>query len=93
MAKKVSERGEAWMRILVGIVSGVILSIWKTLVIILAVVNWFVVLFSGKRDKGIAMFCEYWNSESYRYFKYLTGVTNERPFPFNEMVRLGKFEK
>lgn len=93
MAKKVSERGEAWMRILVGIVSGIILSVWKTLVIVLAVVNWFVVIFSGKRDKGLADFCEYWNSETYRFIRYLTFETNERPFPFSGMVKLGKFER
>jgi len=91
MAKKGIERKEAWMRILVGIVSGIILEIWGALVCILAVVNWLITLFSGKRDKGIASFCEYFNSEMYRYLRYLTSVTNERPFPFNEMVKLGKF--
>jgi len=93
MAKTVVERKEAWMRIVVGIVSGIILGIWRWLVIILAVVNWFVVLFSGRRDKGLADFCEFWNSEMYRYLRYMTFATNVRPFPFSEMVRLGKFER
>jgi len=93
MAKTVVERKEAWMRIVVGIVSGIILGIWRWLVIILAVVNWFVVLFSGRRDKGLADFCEFWNSEMYRYLRYMTFETNERPFPFSEMVKLGKFER
>jgi len=93
MVKKVSERKELLWRILVGIVSGIILNVWKMLVIVLALINWIVILFGGKRDKGIADFCEYWNSEVYRYFKYLTCVTNERPFPFTSMKKLGKFEK
>ena len=93
MAKKKSERKEAWMRIVVGIISGIILDIWSVLVCILAVINWFVVLFSGKRDRGIANFCEYWNSEVYRYFKYLTCVTNDRPFPFTGLKTMGKFGK
>ena len=88
-----SERKEILWRILVGIVSGVILSVWKVLVIVLAVFNWIVVLFTGKRNKGIAEFCEYWNSEIYRFSKYLTMVTNERPFPFSDLKRLSKFEK
>ena len=28
-------------------------------------VNWLVALFAAKRNKGIAEFCEYWNTESY----------------------------
>ena len=88
-----SERKEAWMRILVVIVSGVILNVWKVLVFVLAIINWFVVLFSGKRDKGIADFCEYWNSEVYRFIRYMTFETNERPFPFMGMKKLGKFER
>jgi hypothetical protein len=93
MAKKGVEKKEAWMRIVVGIVSGIILEIWGALIFILAVVNWFVVVFSGKRDRGLANFCEYWNSEMYRFIRYMTFATNQRPFPFSEMVRLNKFER
>jgi len=92
VAKK-SERGELLWRILVAIISGVILGVWKMLVVVLSIVNWFVVLFSGKRDRGLAEFCEYWNSEVYRFTRYLTFETNERPFPFTNMKKLGKFEK
>jgi hypothetical protein len=91
--KKVSERGELLWRILVLIVSGIILGVWRALVIVLAIVNFFIVLFSEERDKGIADFCEYWNSEIYRFARYLTFETNERPFPFSGLKKLGKFEK
>ena len=91
MANVVVEKREAWFRILVCIVSGIILNVWKMLVVVLAVVNWFIVVFSGKRDKGLANFCEYWNSEIYRFVRYMTFETNERPFPFSEMVKIGKF--
>ena len=91
MAKKGVERKEAWMRIIVGIVSGIILEVWGALICVLAVLNWIITVFSGKRDKGLANFCEYFNSEMYRYLRYLTFETNERPFPFSEMVKLGKF--
>jgi sorbitol-specific phosphotransferase system component IIC len=85
------ERKEAWFRIIVAIVTGIILSAWGHLVCLLAFINWLIVVFSGKRSKGIAEFCEYWNTESYKFMKYLTFVTNKRPFPFSSMERMSKF--
>ena len=93
LIKMKGERKEAWFRIIVAVVTGIILGIWKALIFIIAVINWFVVVFSGKRNKGLAEFCEYWNTELYRFVKYLTFVTNERPFPFTNMQKLGKFSK
>lgn len=92
MAKK-SERKELLWRILVLIVSGVVLEVWGYLVFVLALVNWIIILFSGKRNRDLANFCEYWNTELYRYVKYLTCITNERPFPFSDLKRIGKFER
>ena len=91
MVKK-GERKELLWRIFVAIVSGIILGVWRYLVGVLALINFFIVLFSGRRNKEMADFCEYWNSEAYRYTRYLTFETNERPFPFTSMKRLGKFE-
>ena len=90
---KLSERKEAWFRIIVLIVSGIILSVWKALTSILAIVNWFIVIFSGKRNKELADFCEYWNTEIYKFVRYMTFVSNKRPFPFSSMERISKFEK
>lgn len=91
--KKDSERIEVLWRILVLIVTGVVLWVWAYLIGALAIVHLFIVLFSGKRSKDLAEFCEYWNSEAYRFSKYITFMTNERPFPFNNLMRLSKFEK
>lgn len=91
--KKINERNEAWFRIIVLIVSGIILSIWKLLVQILAIVNWFITVFSGKRNKELAIFCEFWNTEAYKFLRYITFVSNQRPFPFSNMERISKFEK
>jgi len=93
MAKKVSERKELLWRILVAIVSGIILGIWRAFVQILFIVNFVIVLFTGGRNKEIANLCEIWNSEIYRFIRYLNFVTNERPFPFTSLKTLGKFEK
>tara|TARA_Y100000034_G_C6717431_1_gene317236 strand:- start:37 stop:315 length:279 start_codon:yes stop_codon:yes gene_type:complete len=92
MVKKISERKEAWFRIIVIIVSGIILGIWKILIQILAIVNWIITVCSGKRNKEIADLCEYWNTEIYKYLRYLTFVTNDRPFPFSDVERMSKFK-
>lgn len=90
---KLSERKEGWFRIIVGIVSGIILGVWKMLTTILAIVNWFIVIFSGKRNKELADFCEYWNTEIYKFIRYITFVSNKRPFPLSSMEKISKFEK
>ena len=90
--QKLSEKKEAWFRILVLIISGIILAVWKWLVAILIIVNFFITIFSGKRNRDIAEFCEWWNTEVYRYAHYITFMTNERPFPFTKMQKIGKFK-
>ena len=88
---KLSERKEAWFRIIVLIVSGIILCLWRIVIAVLAIVHWLIVVFSGKRNKDIAMFCEYWNTELYKFVRYLTFVSNKRPFPFSDLERMSKF--
>jgi hypothetical protein len=90
MAKK-GERKEAWFRIIVAIISGIILNIWKGLIGLITVIHWFIVVFSGKRNKELAMFCEYWNTQIYKFIRYLTFVSNERPFPFTKLERMSQF--
>lgn len=82
------ERREGWMRIPVGIISGIILNIWFTLVQILALVNWFIVIIGGKRNKQLANFCHIWTSQFYVFMKYMTFVTNKRPFPFTSLATI-----
>ena len=87
-----NERKEAFFRILVLIVSGIILNIWKSLIIILSIVNWFIVLMNGKRNKEIAEFCEYWNTQVYEFIQYVSFMSNKRPFPFGTKLRkMNKF--
>ena len=86
------EKREAWFRIIVLIVSGIILSVWSYLILVLGIVNFFIAIFSGKRNKEIAEFSEYWNTETYKFYRYVTFVTNQRPFPFSSMERISKFK-
>jgi len=80
------ERKEGWFRILVLIISGIVFGVWSILVKVLAIINFFIVIFSGKRNKGMAEMCESWNTEYYRFIRYLTFVVNERPFPFTPLA-------
>jgi len=89
-----NERKEALMRIVVCIVSGIILGIWKALIQILAVINFILALFTNKRNKEMARLCEIWNTQVYIFPRYITFVTNKRPFPFTKLEKsISKFEK
>lgn len=79
------ERAEAILRIIVGVISGFILGLWKAIVQIITILHWIYVIFTGKRHKGLAEFCNIWNTQVYRFIRYMTFTTNERPFPFTAL--------
>lgn len=87
-----SERKEGWFRIIVAIISGIILNIWQIAILILGILNWLITIITGKRNRDIAEFCEYWNTEFYKYVRYLTFVSNVRPFPFTSVQRISKYK-
>lgn len=89
-----NEKKEGWMRIVVGVVSGIILWAWNVLIKCLVILNWLITIFSGKRHKGMAEFCEVWNTQAYIFMRYMTFVTNERPFPFSDLEKnISKFKR
>jgi len=88
------ERIEALMRIIVGIVSGIILAVWKMLIQLFGVINFLWTLISGKRIKELGELCEIWNTQMYVFLRYMTFVTNERPMPFRKLTKnMTKFSK
>jgi len=88
------ERSEIFMRIIVAIVSGIILTVWKLFIQIIGIVNWIITLITGKRNKEIAEMSEIWNTQIYIFLRYMTLVTNERPFPFESLTKnFSKFKK
>jgi len=91
--KGMSERKEAWFRIIVLIISGILLEIWKILIQIMAIINWLITVVSGKRNKAMAELSEYWNTEMYKFLRYMTYVSNIRPFPFSDVEVMTKFEE
>lgn len=78
------ERSEALMRIFVAIISGIILGLWKVIIQVVVVIHWIYVIFVGKRNKGLADFCNMWVTYAYNFIRYITFSTNKRPFPFGE---------
>jgi len=89
-----TERTEALMRILVAIISGIVLSLWRALIKIIVIVHWFAVIITGKRNKDLGDFSEIWNTQAYIFLRYMTFVSNKRPFPFNPLDKsLSKFGK
>jgi len=89
-----SERTEALMRIVVGIVSGIILGVWKYLIVVFLLANFIYTLFSGKRLKELAEMSEIWNTQWYIFQRYMVFENNKRPFPFMHLSRsISKFEK
>jgi hypothetical protein len=90
---KKSEKKEAWFRLLVLLITGILIALWKFLVIFLAIINWFIAVFSGKRNRDISEFCEYFNTQTYKFLRYITAVSNERPFPFHRLEKMSKFER
>ena len=67
--KKVNESSEALMRIPVGIVSGIVIGLWRVLVVFLALVDFVTTLVSSKRSKDIADFSETWNTQMYVFYE------------------------
>lgn len=88
------ERLEALMRIIVGIISGIILFVWRYLIFVFVVINFIWTLISGKRIKELADLSEVWNTQWYVFTRYMIFESNERPMPFKRMTgNLSKFRK
>ncbi|MEK6908447.1 MAG: DUF4389 domain-containing protein [Nanoarchaeota archaeon] len=83
---KFSQRRETLMRIVVLIVSGIILVIWRYLIGVFIIINFVYSLFTGKRLKELAELSEIWNTQWYLFQRYMTFVANMRPFPFTKLA-------
>ena len=79
------ERLEALIRIPIAIISGIILELWGILTTILVIINFFFVIFTGKRNKDLVNFTNLYVNYMYKVLRYVTFNTNERPFPFKDM--------
>jgi hypothetical protein len=92
MAKKENkklkaERKDGWMRIVVGIVSGIILYVWAYLICLFFVINFLYKVISGKTVKELSDMSEVWNIQNYYFMQYMTFYSNEKPFPFADLKK------
>ena len=87
VVKGKNERLEVLMRIVVLIVSGIVLGVWRYFIVVLALINYVVTLVSGKRMFNLAQMSEIWNTQTYVFLRYITMVSNERPFPFGNLTK------
>lgn len=74
-------------RLLVFFISGIVLYVWTYATLIILIVNWFIVLFSGKKNNDLGIFVNYYALEITRFVKYTSFQTNEKPFPFTELKK------
>jgi len=81
------ETKEAWLRIPIGIISGIIIGFWGELIGLIAVFHFFKVLFTGKRSRSLAQFSNIWVSQAFTYTRYMSFVANNRPFPFHDLAK------
>lgn len=87
------ERLEVLMRIVVAIVTGIILAVWKILIQLFFIINFIWTLIAGKRIKELADLSEIWNTQWYVFIRYMNFVTNRRPFPFTPIAKsISKFK-
>lgn len=85
---KQTERKETLMRIVVGIVSGIIFYVWAYLIGLFFIINFIYTLIKGKKIKELSKLSEVWNIQVYHFFRYMNFVVNERPFPFSDLKKL-----
>lgn len=93
MKNKINQRKETLMRLVVLVISGIILGLWRYLIFAFSIINFFYSLFMSKRNKELAELSEVWNTQWYLFQKYMIFQSNFRPFPFTSLAKsISKFE-
>jgi hypothetical protein len=84
-------RGEGWMRIPVGIVSGIIIYVWAYLIGLFFIINFLYKVISGKVLKDLVEMSNIWSIQNYNFIQYMIFNTEDKPFPFTELKKeIGK---
>ena len=78
------ESKEALIRLPIVIIGWIIMDLWGALIVFISVLNWIYALFTAKRHKGLAKFCNFYIAYMYKFVRYATLTTNTRPFPWND---------
>jgi hypothetical protein len=92
--KKLSpEKKEVWMRIPIGIISGFILHIWGFFIFCFAIAQFVLILVKNKREEELSRMCNVYIIQFYTFMKYITFLSNKRPFPFGDLEKEIEEEK
>jgi Domain of unknown function (DUF4389) len=78
-----------WMRIPVFILSGMILYVGGFFVLIFSLVQLVLMLTEKKKEKEILNISSMFSNQVYCFFKYISFISEEKPFPFGE-IKKGK---
>ena len=78
---------ELWMRIPVFILSGIILHVWGFFVLIFSLAQLVLLLVEGKKEKEFTHISSMFSNQIYTFFKYITFLSDERPFPFSKIKK------
>jgi len=81
------ENREVWMRIPVFIVSGVILHVWGFFIFCFAIAQFVLILIEKKRNKELLKMCNIYLIQLYIFVKYVTFLSEKRPFPFGDLEK------
>jgi hypothetical protein len=87
------EKREAWMRIPIFIVSGFILEVWGFFIFCFAIAQFVLILLKNQKEKELLKMSDTYLVQLYIFVKYVTFLSNKRPFPFGELEKEIKKEK
>ncbi len=86
-------KGEVWMRIPVFIISGIILYVWGFFIFCFTIAQFVLILLKGKREKELLKMSNIYLVQLHIFIRYVTFLSDKRPFPFGELEKEIKKEK
>lgn len=79
-----TEQKESLIRIPITILGWIIMDLWAILITVTSIINLIIALFTGKRDKGLSKFSNYFATYMFNFVRYASLTTNKRPFPWED---------
>jgi uncharacterized protein YqhQ len=91
--KEKIDKNEVWMRIPIFIVSGIILHVWGFFIFCFALAQFIIILVNEKKEEELLRMCNTYLIQLYIFIKYVTFLSDRRPFPFGELEKGTKENK
>ncbi len=74
------------VRVLIVILSGIIFHIWTYIIFAVFVIQLIIFIIKQEANQDLKKFSEIWIKSITNYFRYALFISNERPFPFNNII-------